>query len=510
MTIAADGVTDDTSALHDAIMAGTPLPAGTIRITQDLVFPADVQYKRGIKAIGDHMMGTTILADYDGDVDSGAVIRLEQAGSGHYNVGNVIRDLTIAQAPGRTGINGIQLTAAWLNEVKNVRILNLSGSGMTAPLRPDINPISDFYQSLFPDMERLWIAGCARFGIDFRAGQSPGCFRLHHSILSGNALGGLYCTTGQSEIDFNIFVGNGHDGTNASLVFATAEGPEFIPWVRGNEFDTNWNAHISLDRVRGARIIGNRFLSQTYETNDAGAPMSGGTFMRPGVHVKMAAQNGEVWRALFEQNYHRSVTGPMTTAPCIAYQAVNPSLLSQCRILYPDFGPSDGVNQNSTGFVPYDGIAGTDTQIVDARGLAPASPSPVAGVLLAAVRATVAQDVYSVPTVLRWDAIDTNAGNCMGNYTFRAPSAGAYTFQGNVKLSGMANGQTVQMLLYDYTASSIISTSNLTYAGGELQANLQVNLAAGEMIGFGLVVPAPTKSLNVQSATTNWLKVFKN
>jgi hypothetical protein len=367
-----DGVADDTAAVLAAAISGERLPAGTCRVTSDIALTASGGYQSGMRLRGAGMLRSTILADYNGSITSGAVIRLDTSGAGNYTVGTEISDLAIKQAPGRTGLNGIQLTAAWMVKIDRVQVAGMSGSGIVAPLRSDINPISDFYQDLSVVISQSWIAQNAGWGINFGAGQSPGLFKLEYSIIANNTGGGIRSTTGQCEILSNVIVGNGAYGTNSGgLLFTTAEGPSMVAKVERNEFDTNYNWHVNLLRSRGLELRQNRFLSQTYSANQGGVLQSGAANMRPMVHVTIGGgAANEVWDMLAVRNLHRSVTGPSVTTPTVIGYTVSGGAASAShplRFERNDFGPSpaDGVIQNSTGLVKYIGTTGIGAEIVD-------------------------------------------------------------------------------------------------------------------------------------------------
>ena len=137
---------------------------------------------------------------------------MDTSGAGNYTVGTDISDLAIKQAAGRTGLNGIQLTAAWYVRINRVEINGLSGKEIVAPIRNDINIISDYYQSFAVIISQSTIRNNAGWGIDFGAGQSPGLYRLEQSIIAHNAGGGIRSSTGQCEIISNLIVANGSYG----------------------------------------------------------------------------------------------------------------------------------------------------------------------------------------------------------------------------------------------------------------------------------------------------------
>jgi hypothetical protein len=386
---AADGVTDDTPAINAAKAtamatgAEVVLPAGLIRVTGDITSIAPstplrtvyrgslaLGYSPALKIRGAHMLTTTIIADYDGDPANGAVIRYDTVAGRSYQTGGSVRHLSVTQAPGRTGLNGISATALWWSKVEQVMVFGLSGSAIKAPWRPDINPtLSDVYQAHALKFEHVYTEDNAGWGFDLGAGQSPGIYDIEQCLIRKNAKGGIRSTTGQCRIIGNNFQDNGTHalGGSGALLFDTMEGPSFVPLVEHNEFDNNFNWHMNLRRVRGIVARQNRFLSGTYESSTSFVRQSGTAFMRPYVHVTMGAGSAnECWSPLFEQNYHRSVTGPgVTTASVIGYTASS-GAVARARLIRNDFGPmpADGLVQNSTGLAKFAGMPG-DTTILD-------------------------------------------------------------------------------------------------------------------------------------------------
>jgi hypothetical protein len=376
-----DGIADDTAAVQAAIDAANgdwvQLPAGACRVTADLVRSASggwmdakgFYHSPGLKIRGAGMNATTLLADYNGNAAKGAVIRLDQSAPRNYTSGSVVEDLRITQAEGRTGINGVQLTACWFVSMQRVQIDGLSGSGLIASWRPDIDPsLSDVYQAFAVDLKQLHIENNAGWGVRFGAGQSPGLYTLRQCMIQRNAVGGVLSTTGQCEIVGNVIVGNGTHGLGGSggLLFDTVEGPQFIADVRHNEFDTNHNWHVSLKRSRGAIFRQNRFLSSTYQSATSWVLQSGTQHMRPYVHVSMGSGAlNECWSALFEHNYHRTVTGPGATSASVVGYSASGGAVARARFIRNDFGPmpADGVTQNSSGLVKFAGLPGDTTYI---------------------------------------------------------------------------------------------------------------------------------------------------
>jgi hypothetical protein len=341
----------------DAMKRGEQLPPGDIRITSDLICTAQASRDHGIALLGAPGFRTRIIADYNGDPVRGGIVRLDTVGSGNYSWGSVIRDIVLMPAPGRTGLNGVSLTAAWMVELKRVQVMGAK-NGFITPIRTDINPISDFYQCWAVDAEQCWIEGCTNNGVDFGAGQSPGGYRIAYSQIIENAGIGIRSTTGQCVIDTNVISYNGVGG----LSFETAEGPSMVASMTRNEIQDNVSYGLSLVRSRDMRLISNRFLSQTYSNSTiTGSPQNGGPFMRQSVQVNLGSgATGEVWNLHAQGNLHRSVNGSIPTKQTvIAYDASGGSLDAKhpCQFLHNDFGPTpfDGVTQNSRGFKKFAG-----------------------------------------------------------------------------------------------------------------------------------------------------------
>ena len=371
-----DGVADDTAAINAAKTAANGrqiyLPSGVYRTTADLsdtAYPAFEAISNGsvhnlfspsVRYVGDGPRRTTILADYNGDIAKGAIIRFDTNASRTYGINSGVSQLSITQVAGRTGLNGIQLTASWFNKQENVEIYGLSGSGLIASLRPDISPgLSDPYQAFSVLNRQLWIHNNSGWGVKFDAGQSPGIYTLENSYLVFNAGGGILSTTGQCRIVGNCIQANGSAGGNGGLLFDTAEGPSMVADVRQNEFDTNFSYHIWLKRVQNGNFAQNRFLSNSYTdttgwTNGNGAA---GTFMRPGGQVLVGyGDANEAVNVKFERNMHRAPAGPVPVYGYIQYVGVG---THNNHFIHNDF------TQTGTGMIPYTNFTPADSEIIN-------------------------------------------------------------------------------------------------------------------------------------------------
>ena len=353
-----DGIADDTNALQgliDAAQGGrVELPAGRFKITRELTRTANGGEAPGVQLIGRHPSATTIMAAYDGNPNLGAMLRLDTAGISNYTHHSRIENLSLEQAAGATGINGIQLTACWFVNIKNVKVYGLSAHGLIATLRPDIHPtISDYYQAFAVNVEDSYFRGMNGRGVSFAAGQSPGLYKIERCMIYGNRSGGILSTTGQCQIVGNSIAENGIDG-GGGILFDTMEGPSMVPDLRQNEFDCNFLWNLRFRRVLDGQVKMNRFLSCTTNGANSFTRVPGGSFMRPPVDVICGEPGVEFSRMVFEQNLHRSVTGGVdasghqivTTAPKVMYQA-NGATLRGNRFLYNDIDGADGVTQNS-------------------------------------------------------------------------------------------------------------------------------------------------------------------
>ena len=518
MPLVGDGVADDTAAIQALIDASgggwVELPAGTFRTTADLTRRADGAYVAGVKLRGKHPKATTILADYNGNASTGAIIRLDTLAISQYTLFSKLADLTIKQASGRTGLNGIQLTAAWWVDIENVIIEALSGSGIITTIRPDIHPtISDYYQAFAVTLRNLYIRSCAGWGVKFASGQSPGLYSLEHSMIYGNAGGGVMSTTGQCRIVGNAIAENGSIASGGGgLFFDTVEGPSMVADVRQNELDCNWNYNLKLIRSHDIFVTLNRFLHCSVASPESWTRTSGGAYMRPPIGAHLGAPNGgEVWRALFEHNLHRSVTGPnKTVAPVSAYYNGGGDL-RQNRFWYNDIDFPDGLLQNSAGTTKYNGFAGTDTSIIDNSGGPP--PTASVGVVAAKARAVLAQDIYSTITAINFSAKDIDPDSQFDRYYFRPLTSGEYQVSVNLKLKNALAGQNIRLQVWVPGNNTILFTKDFTAAGGAQNFTFTANLNLNALVSIAIVGTAPTvwprPALDVSDASASWIEVRK-
>src|SRR3978361_1643131 len=105
------------------------LPGGYFfRITQDIARTATAAgFQRGLSIFGDGMLDGGLVADYNGNAATGAVLRFDTNAGGKYTVDTDLSHFNISKVPGRTGLNGIQFTAAWDVSIDRVKIDGMSG-----------------------------------------------------------------------------------------------------------------------------------------------------------------------------------------------------------------------------------------------------------------------------------------------------------------------------------------------------------------------------------------------
>lgn len=370
MTVTGDGgVADQTGAVMDAWAAGQPLGPGVIRVTEPLLLRASAVYTPGQALRGAPGFATTILADYNGDQNLGGIVQFDTAGDDLHTIGNVVEDLVLSPAPGRSGLNGVALTAAWFTTLRRVWCPNGLVTGIKVPWRgADLGADSDHWQCAALDVEHCYVQQCTSNGMDFGGGQSPGGLRVAYCQSIQNGGIGLRTTAGQCEVVNNVLSYNGVGGLE---IDTSVEGPSQQGLFAQNEIQDNQSWGANIPQCRNTILRQNRFLAQTYSGSSwaTGSPLNGGPFMKQLVHVNLGGA-GPVYNFLAERNQHKSVNGPIATAAaCYGYDAGTGALSASfpSNFVKNDFGPwpADGVTQNSSGFEKYVGISAPAGLIVD-------------------------------------------------------------------------------------------------------------------------------------------------
>lgn len=289
-----DGVADDHGAVMDYINARLPLPPGIFRITQKLDLKNTAAgVSPGWMVEGQHRKLSTILADYDETDPNAGIIDIAPDATSKYTYGTSIKNLRITTAPGRTGLSGISMTAAWYVKISDMEIYSVNNHGIFTPIRNDLSPgISDPYQDFAVSVKRCYIRGGHGYGIGFTAGQSPGLYIAEHNYIMSFYIG-MKSTTGQCRINQNVLSENSFGG----LAFDTAEGPSMVGEVTQNEIQNNGRYGMNIERSRGLYLSRNRLLSQ----------MSGANRLQQfGVIFGNSSGTGEVWSLIADQNLFRS------------------------------------------------------------------------------------------------------------------------------------------------------------------------------------------------------------
>jgi len=362
-----DGVADDTAAIQAAVDAADGdyvfFPNGTYRITDSItrLTSTTETFINGMKLIGEGL-NTIIKIDANNKPallwDVGYVPDGTIGPTLKFTRDSEVSNLAIQQASGRTGCDGMKLTAAWNLRMTNVWITGMSGHAINVPFRSDIFPvISDYWQCFAFDIQQCRFSECTGWGLNFAGGQSPGLWTVNQCTITNNAAGGIYCSQGQFDLTDNLIVGCGTFGVaNSGGMFVDVlEGPQFVAYVARNEFDTNQNFHLAGYRLESWVVEQNRFLSSTFSATTGGTVVATGGFMRPPIHVSVGAGSPAGYypiNSTFSQNYHRST--PTSAEAIVCYSTGGQ--LNQNRFIDNQIQ----TNGNSTGVIRYTGTVVTE------------------------------------------------------------------------------------------------------------------------------------------------------
>jgi hypothetical protein len=487
------GMTNDQPAIQAAVFAaeGRPvfLPAGTYRIDSTITWLTSQsdQYAPGMKLIGEGMDKTIIASAFS----NGPALKWDVANTTglKFTVDSLLQDLQITTCDGTINASGIYLVAAWFVRLKNVRIKAMTGKGIEVPLRTDIkpkpsdDPKSDYYQVLYLDLSQCWIGESSDWGVYFGAGQSPGGLSVRHTTIANNAGGGIYCSTGQFEMIGNVFVGNGTHGGNGGMLIEGVEGHSMVALIAQNEFDTNYNWHLYLKQAELARVVQNRFLSQTFDAESGGEISSGGMFMRP---VTQVIIGNAPFNCTFENNYHRSLTGESTTADVYAYVLAAGNIRN--RFINNEINP--GVN--SSGMVGYSGFDSGDlsSALHDNRATKPAPHTP-----LVVAESTSAAQVLTVygAQVFNAEVTDPSSAYDPATGVFRAPYTGHYLVIATLTITGLSAGNQVDLQVVKDSGAIVLAHQQFD-ASGLLEEAFTIS---------GIVALKATDSLQIYARQTS-------
>jgi hypothetical protein len=430
-----DGVADDTVAIQTAVDVANGdyvfFPNGTYRITDSItrLTSTTETFIPGMKLIGEGL-NTIIKIDANNKPallwDVGYVPDGTTTPTLKFTRDSEVTNLAIQQASGRTGCDGMKLTAAWNLRMTNVWITGMSGQAINVPFRSDIYAvISDFWQCFAFEINQCRFSECTGWGLYFGGGQSPGLWTVKQCTIANNAAGGIYTSQGQFELVDSLIVGCGTFGVaNSGGMFVdVVEGPQYVAYIARNEFDTNYNFHFSGYRLESWKVEANRFLSSTFSATTGGTIVATGGFMRPAIHLSLGANSPAGYypiNSLFTQNFHRSTPTSAETVTCYSTGgALNRNLFANNQIDAPS---------NSSGVARFAGTVlteGTNSVIQDQVALFGqpyfrATSSSATAVPNTGSPATVLFNTVSVSGGGYSSSVDTTTG------IFTAPEAGLY------------------------------------------------------------------------------------
>lgn len=478
-----DGVVYDDAAINNAVEAANGaevyIPVGTYLLADSIKRLTSVSddYRAGmrLKGAGDQ---TVLKIDTNNKpailFDVGYPPTGTTTGTLKFTRGSSIEQLKIIQSAGKTGCDGIKLTAAWNVDINDVTVYAMSGDGIIVPFRSDIYAaISDYWQCFSIRIAQSKFSECTGWGVNFAGGQSPGLWSIEHSTIANNAGGGVYCSQGQFNLVDNLIVGNGtHGASNGGMLIDVVEGPQFMAYIARNEFDTNYNYHINGYRLTSSVVELNRFLSNTYDATTGGNIVSTGGYMRPAYHVSIGSGSPAGYYPInsrFARNFHRS---PPTSSVTVNCYATGGDMYGNT---FEDNQMS--ASENSAGLSIYSGTAltnGLNRVIHDGAALA--------GQPYFAAYASAATSIpdTSTPTPVVFGTLVTSGGGYnsslnLSTGVFTAPTAGLYSFTATVGFDGTVttgrvgfrvNGGTINVGVCGTSGSSntpILSSNKTVY-----------------------------------------------
>jgi hypothetical protein len=504
-----DGVADDTAAIQAAVDAANGdyvfFPNGTYRITDSItrLTSTTETFVNGMKLIGEGL-NTIIRIDANNKPvllwDVGYVPDGTTAPTLKFTRDSEISNLAIQQASGRTGCDGMKLTAAWNLRMTNVWITGMSGQAINVPFRNDIFPaISDFWQCFAFEINQCRFSECTGWGLFFGGGQSPGLWTVKQCTIANNAAGGIFCSQGQFELVDNLIVGCGTFGVSNSggMFVDVLEGPQFVAYIARNEFDTNQNFHLAGYRFESWQVEQNRFLSSTFSATTGGTVVATGGFMRPPIHVSVGATSPAGYypiNSTFSQNYHRST--PTSAEAIVCYSTGGE--LNQNRFVDNQIQ----TNGNSAGVIRFTGTVVTEgTNIVIQDNVA------LFGQPYFRATTSAATSIANTgnPTTILFNTVVVSGGGYTSslnttNGVFTAPEAGLYQLGAIV---GFNSATTVDARIgFGINGATMVAQSNAgtgTLNTPILQASTIRKLAKGDSVR---VLGSHTSAGSVDTLTT--------
>lgn len=434
-----DGVNDDTAAIQAAVDAANGdfvfFPNGTYRITNSITRLTSTTdtFVNGMKLVGEGR-NSVIKIDTNNKPallwDVGYVPSGTTTGTLKFTRDSEVSNLLITQTAGKTGCDGMKLTAAWNLRMRNVWIEGMSGIAINVPFRSDIYAaVSDYWQCFCFDIEQCRFSESGNWGVYFGGGQSPGLWSIRQSTIANNAGGGIYCTQGQFEFTDNLIVGNGTYGAaNGGMFMDVVEGPQYVAYIARNEFDTNYNYHFNGYRLESCKVEQNRFLSSTFSATTGGSVVTTGGYMRPPIHVSVGSGSPAGYypvNSVFQQNFHRSTP----TSAVAVYCYSTGGALNQNSFINNQMDAAS----NSSGMLRYTGTVlteGTNKVIQDGVAL---YGQPY---FRATASAATSIPNTGAPTTVVFNSVVISGGGYSSSLNtttgvFTAPEAGVYNIIGS-------------------------------------------------------------------------------
>ena len=266
------GATDNAGPINVALQIGAALqqevrlPAGVLRLQSPVTLRNVSGGNRGGRLLSGGGAGVTILrADFDGqhvlDIDGSSYT------PGRFFSGATIEGLTVdGNRVGKTGQHGVRMNGYLFGLLADVEVRDCAGDGIVSPVRADISPNADFYES-DPILDRVRVTGCAGWGIN---GASAHGFNpvIQNAFIGANAAGGVAFSGVGLTIRNASLAGNGYahtadnDGHGTNL---RTSGPSRRTIIEQVEFDPDWGGVSTLDshwdmlRACGAVVLPSRF-----------------------------------------------------------------------------------------------------------------------------------------------------------------------------------------------------------------------------------------------------------
>jgi hypothetical protein len=230
------------------------LPAGTMVLTQPLVFNTSGQWAPGLKLEG-RGVGVTVL---DNQVADSAAVIARSTTKYHFQLGGWIRDLTINSSTHPLNSSGIEVEGVYNFVVDSVRIDGMTGDGMV-----NTNMMMDGDAAIELQVVNSWFLNNHGHGFNSHFGfcnNSLGCTTpnvqssfatFKNNYFSSNGKVGLRYMGLMGVIEGNGFTTNpagglliDYSGSNNAQITATA-----------NSFENNGSPAIDIRSTIGAHFI---------------------------------------------------------------------------------------------------------------------------------------------------------------------------------------------------------------------------------------------------------------